>query len=95
MFINGTGYLSEVQPNYNVICGAQAVQGDLLSFANETIVVYNNLGTNTMTTATNATNEEEMVVYRKQDNGMWVRPRADFEGFTLVDGAQVRRFTKI
>lgn len=45
--------------------------------------------------ATNATNEEEMVVYRKQDNGMWVRPRADFEGFTVVDGTQVRRFTKI
>ena len=45
--------------------------------------------------ATNATNEEEMVVYRKQDNGLWVRPRAEFEGYVVVNGVQVRAFVRV
>lgn len=43
--VNASGYLTEVQPEYTVICGAQSLQGDLYQFANETIQIYNNAGT--------------------------------------------------
>lgn len=39
--------------------------------------------------------EEELVVYSSASGEWWVRPKEMFFGSTMVDGQEVRRFTKI
>ncbi|HEU4808615.1 MAG TPA: DUF1653 domain-containing protein [Homoserinimonas sp.] len=39
--------------------------------------------------------EEELVVYSSASGEWWVRPKEMFLGSTVVDGQEVRRFTKI
>ncbi len=47
--------------------------------------------------ATHSETEEEFVVYRALygKRGLWVRPRAMFEGTVLVDGKPVPRFKRL
>lgn len=46
--VNASGYLNQVQSNYQVTCGAQNTQGTLYQFQNETVTIYNNAGTGTI-----------------------------------------------
>lgn len=45
--------------------------------------------------ARHSESEEELVVYRSPAGDLWVRPKAMFLGTTVVDGHEVRRFTRI
>lgn len=39
--------------------------------------------------------EEELVVYRSPAGDLWVRPKDMFLGYTVVDGMEMQRFTRI
>ena len=45
LLANASGYITQVTPAYQVVNGAQQIQGSLYKFANETIQLYNNTGT--------------------------------------------------
>ncbi|UWD95622.1 DUF1653 domain-containing protein [Bacillus velezensis] len=39
--------------------------------------------------------EEKLVTYEDQDGVFWARPKAMFFGKVVVDGKEIKRFTKV
>lgn len=58
--VNGSGYISAIQPVYTVLPGNQQLQGSLYQFANQTIQIYNNAGTGLIGGSNGATGNDSI-----------------------------------